>query len=100
MRERGGANQDWTKVPTVRPAIRTIVVSDTGELWVLTELNGEPVFDVFARTGQHIRTVSNPLRLYQWIRPIIVEDNIWAVVTDELDVQYVVRAVVEPSPTR
>jgi len=95
LRERGAANQDWSKVPTIRPAVITMFVSEVGDLWVLTELEDSQVFDVYGRAGRHRRTVLNSLKLYRWIRPVVRGDELWAVVTDDFDVQYVVRARIE-----
>jgi len=92
LQEVGGANQDWSKVPLTRPAVAGMFVSEEGELWVRTPLPDAEVFDVYDREGRHARTVGNPLHLYPWLRPYVRGDQLWCVVTDQLDVQYVVRA--------
>ena len=92
LQEVGGANQDWSKVPATRPAVSGMFLSEEGELWVRTPLVDSDVFDVYDRSGQHVRTVDNPVHLYRWLRPYVRGDQFWCVVTDEFDVQYLMRA--------
>lgn len=96
LRGRGAARQDWSKVPSVRPQIRSMFVSASGELWVLSEREDGQLFDVYAPNGRHARTIANPLRLDRYVRPTVRGEELWAVVTDELEVHYVVRARVRP----
>jgi hypothetical protein len=99
MLQMGGANQDWSKVPEIRPAVSGMFLSDEGDLWVRTPVENGEVFDVYDRSGRHLRTVRNPLHLYSWLRPHVRGDQFWAVVVDDLDVQYVVRAQLTPAST-
>lgn len=92
LQARGATQQDWSKVPTIRAAVRGMFLSGQGDLWVLTDLEGGQVFDVYDRTGRHVRTVANPFEIYSWVRPVVRGDELWGVVTDDLEVQYVVRA--------
>jgi hypothetical protein len=94
--ELGDAHQDWSKVPRNRPAVAGMFLSQEGDLWVRTPVEDGDVFDVFDQSGRHSRTVWNPLRLYPWVRPYVRGDHFWAVVVDDLDVQYVVRARIAP----
>jgi NADPH:quinone reductase-like Zn-dependent oxidoreductase len=36
LRQRGAADQDWSKVPRIRPAVMSMHLSDEGDLWVET----------------------------------------------------------------
>ena len=100
LMQRGAANQDWTKVPTTRPAVVGLFMSEDGDLWVRTQLRDSEVFDVYDRAGMYDRTVLNSLKLYRWVRPVVRGDDLWAVVTDEFDVHYVVRARLVPTMKR
>ena len=93
LRERGGANQDWARVPEVRPAVQEIFPTREGGVWVQTA-SGDALrrYDVYHGTGAYSGTVATSLNVFSWIPPTIRGDRIWAVVTDELDVPYVVRA--------
>lgn len=93
LRERGAAgNQDWSKIPTVKPAVEHMFVADDGRLWVRTpSADSRVTFDVYERDGRHAGTAVTTLPLYPWISPVVRGDAFWAVVTDEYDVQYVVR---------
>lgn len=98
MAQYGGGNQDWSKVPTTRPAVAGMFLSEEGELWVRTPAANGELLDVYDPFGRHLRTVRNPLHLYTWVRPHVRGDQLWAVVVDDLDVQYVVRARMAPAP--
>lgn len=95
--ERGGADQDWTKVPTVRPAVATMFVSEEGDLWVQLGTGSSTLrYDVYHRDGTYSATVETSLRVLPWVRPVVRGAEFWAVVTDELDVPFVVRARIVP----
>ena len=53
-------------------------------------------FARFDRDGRHAETVALPFRVDAWIPLVVHGDAVWAVVTDESDVQYVVRARLRP----
>lgn len=96
MLQFGSARQDWSKVPTIRPSVHTMFLSESGDLWVRSVREDHEVFDVYDQEGRHLRSVLNPFDLFRWLRPTVRGDDLWGVVTDELDVQYVVRASVVP----
>jgi hypothetical protein len=48
-------------------------------------------FDVFGSDGRYKGTAVTSLRVTPYREPIVRGDRFWAVVTDELDVSYVVR---------
>ncbi len=99
LRERGGASQDWSRVPEVWPAVQQIFPTRQGGVWVETASpDSLRRYDVYDGTGAYSGTVATSLNVFSWIPPTIRGDRIWAVVTDELDVPYVVRARLVPAP--
>ncbi len=90
---------DWSRIPTVKPAVAGVFESAEGNLWVQTPAaEGGILFDVYARDGAHLGTASPgpDLKLFGEIAPVVRGELAWLVVTDELDVQYVVRARITP----
>lgn len=85
---------DPSRVPATKPPLHGLSLDDRGRLWVrLTDPSADTtVYDVFDGEGRHAETVSLPFRVDAWIPPVLRGDALWAVVTDEMDVQYVVRA--------
>lgn len=98
-------------IPDVKPAYRDFLVSDEGRIWVLASLPserrmsdaergaeeqrlerpvnpyGEPVaFDVFEPTGEYLGRVAAPDGFQLNPRPVIRGLDVWAVITDDLDV--------------
>jgi hypothetical protein len=98
--EVGGAKQDWSKVPTVRAAVTSMFLSEEGQLWVET---GSPdplrTFDMFERSGAYLGSATTSLKIYRYVLPVVRGSQLWAVVTDEFDVPYVVRARIRPNPS-
>ena len=96
----GVGEWDWSRVPTVRPAVEDIFESDEGDLWVRTPAaDGGVLFDVHSRDGALLGTASlGPgLNLFDRISPVVRGELVWLVVTDEFDVHHVVRARVNAS---
>lgn len=91
---RSAPKLDASKVPSTKPPLYGLSLDDRGRLWVrLTGPGANPtVYDVFDRDGSHTETVSLPFQVDVWIPPVTRGDTLWAVATDEVDVQYVVRA--------
>lgn len=85
---------DPSRVPAEKPTVYGLFLDDRGRLWVrLTEPSAETTdYDVFRSDGRHAETVRMPFRVDAWVPPVVWGDTAWAVVTDEMDVQYVVRA--------
>lgn len=91
---------DWSRVPTVKPAVEAIFESGEGNLWVRTPSPGGGVlFDVYARDGTYLGTASWGLGLSfsEQVDPVVRGDLAWLVVTDEVDVPYVVRVQIAPA---
>ncbi|MDE2781991.1 MAG: hypothetical protein OXK77_03465 [Gemmatimonadota bacterium] len=96
----GVGEWDWSRVPTVRPAVEDIFASYEGNLWVRTPApDGGVLFDVYSRDGAHLGTTSpGPgLNLLDLVAPVVRGELAWLVVTDEFDVNYVVRARIMPA---
>lgn len=96
----GVGEWDWSRVPTVSPAVEDIFESAEGNLWVRTPSGGEgTLFDVYSGDGAYVGTASlGPgLNLFEQIAPIVRGDQVWLIVTDELDVPYVIRAQIAPA---
>jgi len=87
-------NLDPSRVPATKPTVFGLSLDDRGRLWVrLSEPTVDTTdYDVFGRDGRHAETVRMPFRVDGWVPPVVRGDTVWAVVTDEMDVQYVVRA--------
>jgi hypothetical protein len=91
--EVGGARQDWSKVPTVRAAVSSMFVAEEGRLWIETaSADSVRTFDLFDRSGAYLGSAHTFLKIYRYVLPTVRGDYLWAVVTDEFDVPYVVRA--------
>ena len=89
---------DWSRIPDVKPALESIFTSAEGNVWVaIPNLSGGMDYDVLSSDGSYLGTVTTgALGVYPWLPPVVVGDTFLAVVTDELDVPYVVRARIVP----
>lgn len=94
IRERVQQELDWSRIPAERPVVEGLHVAADGRLWVHVGATGQAlVFDVFGPDGVYQGTTLTEARLRPYVTPVIRGDTLWGVVTDELDVPYVVRAV-------
>jgi hypothetical protein len=89
-------SQSWDKVPQRYPFVERLSADAAGNVWVETGSASGTVWDVFSPEGTHLRTVATDLPIQPWVNPVIRGDTLWTVVTDELDVPYVVRARIVP----
>jgi hypothetical protein len=89
---------DASRVPATKPPLYGLALDDRGRLWVrITEPAADStVYDIFGRDGGFAETVRLPFRVDRHVPPVVRGDTIWVVVTDEVDVQYVVRARLRP----
>ena len=97
-----GASGEWdfTRVPTVKPAVQGIFESVERNLWVRTpSAGGGVLFDVYSRDGTYLgtATLGPGLSFSDQVDPVVRGDFAWLVVTDELNVPYVVRARIAPA---
>lgn len=95
----GVRSLDASKIPNVRPAVLSLFTDDDGRLWVHT---GSPDslrrYDIYERDGGFVGTAATSLDIVSWLEPVVRGDRFYALVTDELDVTFIVRArIVKPS---
>lgn len=89
---------DYSRIPAVKPAISAIFADNAGRLWVqrTPSSSGPSEFDVWDSSGRQIATARLNFRVKMDIVPVVVGNYLYAVTTDEDDVQYVVRAKISP----
>ena len=89
---------DWSKIPAAKPPVTSLFESADGNLWVLVpSVDGVATYDVLAPDGAYLGSASSPdLNPVPWLDPVVQGDMWWGIVTDELDVPYVVRARIVP----
>lgn len=88
-----GADVDPARVPAHKPAWSSVTLDDRGYLWVfpLLETPTRRAVDVFDPEGVYLGRVALPDGTQlQWPTPTIRGDRLYAVVRDDMDVQYVV----------
>ncbi len=88
-----GGDLDRSKVPGTKPALNSIFVDDVGGVWVSPILPGdrEQVLEVFDSRGVYLGDVMRPEGLSDFPRPRVIGDNLYAVLRDDLGVNYVAR---------
>jgi len=92
---RQGGQIDLSKVPDIKPAIQNFFLDDRGNIWVEPTMAGEDqgrVFDVFDRAGRYLGQVRFPFVLQTNPTPVFVDDFVYGITTDDLEVPYVVKA--------
>lgn len=112
---------DWKwngpPIPDHKPAFEGVWVGKDGRLWIRVPQPGEPIpaeeieepdpgdpnarpplrwreplaFDVFEPDGTYLGLVHAPRGFSLWPSPVFDGDHVWAIVRDELDVQYLTR---------
>lgn len=89
MREMGG-EVDPGRIPPNKPAFGGVTIDDPQHLWVraVTANEDETYLDVFDPEGRYLGRLRSPYEL-DFFR--VRGDAVYAIVTDDLDVQYVVR---------
>lgn len=89
MREMGG-EVDPGRIPANKPAFGAVTIDSRRHLWVraVTANEDETYLDVFDPDGKYLGRLRAPYRL-DFFR--VKGDAVYAIVTDDLDVQYVVR---------
>ena len=106
----------WTgpSIPNTKPSFQDVAVARDGRIWVrlpqpgylaetadpddpsdVDEWAEPPVWDVFEPDGTYLGQVYGPDNLQTHPEPILGRDHVWAVTTDELDVEYVTRFRIE-----
>lgn len=110
---------DWKwngpAIPDRKPPYRAILAGQDGRIYVQLWMPGERipdeeletpedpnapppdrwrepvVYDVFETDGTYLGQVRTPHRFATYPQPVFDRDNVWAVVTDDLEVEYVTR---------
>jgi hypothetical protein len=90
---------DYTRIPRQEPPTYGLSLDNRGRLWVrLSHPESDTTaYDVFGRSGRHVETVVIHARVDEDIPPTLIGDTVWAVIRDESDVQYVMRARLQRS---
>lgn len=92
-----GRELDWSEIPDEKPIVETILLDSRGRVWVQVRAsNEETTYDIFSRDGIYEGTVTTGLKILSSPLPVIVGEVLHGIVTDELGVQYVVRARLTP----
>ncbi|MGK7313278.1 MAG: hypothetical protein ACN0LA_13670 [Candidatus Longimicrobiales bacterium M2_2A_002] len=109
---------DWQwngpPIPDTKPPFQDIAVGGDGRIWVRLHQPGylaeradpedpqaadrweEPVvWDVFGQDGSYLGQVRAPAGFRAHPEPVLGSDHVWAITTDELDVQYLTRFRIE-----
>jgi hypothetical protein len=93
IEEDGPTGLDFSRIPTVKPAIERLTVDDQGRLWVRrSNAAGEIEFDIYDPTGRLLAgAVLGKHRSSTW-RPFVIRgDAVYAVVLGDDDLQHIVR---------
>jgi len=93
LREDAG-DLDWSRIPSVKPVVQDLFLSDEGNLWVQFLSPGdEAAFDVWSPDGTHLgaAVADFPVHMIE-ATPVVRGDQMWLVTIDELDTEHVVRA--------
>lgn len=94
----GARHLDFSRIPAIKPAIRTFVIDADGDAWIVpSEAAGTTAYraDVFDSSGRYLGPVALPGVLPQYPRPVITHAAVYAVQTDSLGVNYVERWTIE-----
>ncbi|MEZ4417951.1 MAG: 6-bladed beta-propeller [Gemmatimonadota bacterium] len=80
-------------IPELRPWILGLGVDDRGRVWVDRVMNSETAhhYDVFERDGRLVGSVELDVGQFAYVPIRVRSGHLYSVVTDSLDVQYVVR---------
>jgi sugar lactone lactonase YvrE len=87
-----GATLDRSRIPKVKPLVRSLLVDDAGRLWVWrTTGDGTTAFDVYDTAGKAVASATGPAGLSPYPTPVIEGNTLYGVVTGEDDLPAVVR---------
>jgi hypothetical protein len=91
-----GGKIDRSEIPSTKPAFDSFFVDPFDRVWVVRTTavpdTENRILDVFDHDGRFLGTVELPFRLADYPDPIVRGDYMIALVEDELEVPYVVRA--------
>jgi hypothetical protein len=91
---RQGGQIDLSLIPDYKPAATWFFVDDEGNAWVsrTQEADGPQRFDVFNPVGQFMGVLRMPFELQASPIPVVSDGVLYGVSSDDLGVDYVVRA--------
>lgn len=96
--EEGGV-VDPSRVPATKPAFVSMFTDDDGYLWVKPWIADDAAnphaVDVFDPDGRYLGRVSSDVQIAPTPAPVVIGDQLLAVVRDELDVPIVARFRIE-----
>jgi hypothetical protein len=95
---REGGKVDRSRIPGVKPAFRTLFLDDANRLWVMPMTSNDNegrLLDVFDSEGRYLGRVELPFVMERYPTPLFRNGRIYAVTRDDLDVPYVVSAMIE-----
>lgn len=94
LRERFGQEMDWSKIPAEKPVVEGLSLDDRGRVWVrvTSDADTATTYDVFERDGRYAGAVVVPFTIPSWFAPVVKDDRVHALTTDEFDVPYVATA--------
>jgi hypothetical protein len=85
---------DYSLIPRVQPVFTRLDVDDKGQLWARRLVaEGSPlVFDVYDSGGRAVASITTSISFSPWSALHVKGDNVYGVVQDADDVEYVIRA--------
>jgi hypothetical protein len=85
-----GGNLDLGRIPKQKPYFTDLYVDPAGRLWVdVPTVDGLTSFDVFDAEGRLLGRVDTGVQRDAYVDPIVRDDLLYMVTSDELDVQNV-----------
>ena len=94
---------DPSRIPTYKPAFRSFLVDDVGNLWVFPSMQTDDIgtlIDVFDTECKYLGQLRPGEELRMSPTPVVQRGRLDAVVLDETDVPYVIRYRVNGSRSR
>ena len=80
-------------LPAEKPIVQSLFVDESGRVWVrVTTPDTLTTYDVYLTDGRYDGTAVTLRNIPIWWKPLVRGDLLYTLVTDELDVPYVVRA--------
>ncbi|NIR44655.1 MAG: hypothetical protein GWN99_10150 [Gemmatimonadetes bacterium] len=98
-RRAGGPELDFSRIPGTKPVIEDLSVDDQGRLWVrLPAEESTDSYDVFSSDGRYLGSGRSDFDIPEHRRHQVQDGFLYAVLTDSMDVPYVIRAKISPAP--
>jgi hypothetical protein len=96
---RQGGKVDRSRIPGVKPAVRSLLVADDGHIWIEPNTPDRSdrgrLYEVFDPDGRYLGPLRLPFALSSYPPPVIRGGMLVGVTQDDLEVPYVVRARIE-----